>query len=131
MTRDPSWDRLAGARVGRLATTAPRIVPITFAVVGRTVVHAVDHKPKATRALARLQDIRRDPRVALLVDHYDEDWTQLWWVRADGLARVHEPDEAPAAVDALVAKYRQYAERRPDGPVVVLDVQRLSGWAAG
>jgi PPOX class probable F420-dependent enzyme len=129
MTGDTAWARLAAARVGRLATTAPRIVPVTFAVVGEAIVHAVDHKPKATRELARLEDLRRDPRASLLVDHYDdEDWSQLWWVRADGTARVLDVAEAREAVDALVEKYPQYAERRPGGPVVVLDVQRISRW---
>jgi PPOX class probable F420-dependent enzyme len=128
MTDDAAWARLATARVGRLATTAPRIVPVTFALVGGTIVHAVDHKPKATRMLARLEDLRRDPRASLLVDHYEEDWSQLWWVRADGTARVLDVAEAGDAVDALAAKYPQYAERRPDGPVVVLDVQRISAW---
>ena len=130
MNDDAAWARLAAGRVGRFATSAPRIVPVTFAVVGSAVVHAVDHKPKATRALARVEDIRRDPRASLLVDHYDEDWSQLWWVRADGAARVLDATEATEAIDALVGKYPQYAERRPDGPVVVLDVQRISGWEA-
>ena len=128
MTDEAAWARLAAARVGRLATSAPRIVPVTFAVVGATIVHAVDHKPKATRTLARIEDLRRDPRASLLVDHYDEDWSQLWWVRADGTARVLDVAEAGEAVDALVEKYPQYAERRPAGPVVVLDVQRVSAW---
>jgi PPOX class probable F420-dependent enzyme len=129
MTDDAAWARLAAARVGRLATSAPRIVPVTFAVVGEAIVHAVDHKPKATRELARVEDLRRDPRASLLVDHYDdEDWSQLWWVRADGTARVLDVAEAREAVDALVEKYPQYAERRPGGPVVVLDVQRISRW---
>jgi PPOX class probable F420-dependent enzyme len=130
VTDDAAWTRLAAARVGRLATTAPRIVPVTFAIVGHAVVHAVDHKPKTTRALARLEDVRRDPRVSLLADHYDEDWSQLWWVRADGTARVLDAAEAPEAIDALAQKYAQYAERRPDGPVVVIAVQRMSGWEA-
>jgi PPOX class probable F420-dependent enzyme len=130
VTDEAAWTRLAAARVGRLATTAPRIVPVTFAVVGRTIVHAVDHKPKTTRALARLEDIRRDPRVSLLADHYDEDWSRLWWVRADGTARVLSVEQAPEAIDALAAKYPQYAERRPDGPVVLVAVERVSGWQA-
>jgi PPOX class probable F420-dependent enzyme len=130
MTGDAAWARLAAARVGRLATTAPRIVPVTFAVVGEAIVHAVDHKPKATRELARLEDLRRDPRASLLVDHYDEDWSRLWWVRADGTARVLDVAEATDALDALVEKYPQYAGRRPGGPVVVLDVHRVSGWDA-
>jgi PPOX class probable F420-dependent enzyme len=124
-----AWALLGGARVARLATVAPRIVPVTFAVAGTTVFHAVDHKPKATRALARLDDLRADPRASLLVDAYDDaDWTRLWWVRADGVARVL--DDAPEAIDRLVEKYPQYAERRPEGPVVALDVERISGWSA-
>jgi PPOX class probable F420-dependent enzyme len=131
MTDEQAWARLVAAPVARLATTAPRIVPVTFAVVGRAIVHAVDHKPKATRELARIEDIRRDPRVALLVDRYDDDWSRLWWVRADGRARVaDDAAEATGAIDALVAKYPQYAGHRPDGPVVVLDVERVSGWEA-
>jgi PPOX class probable F420-dependent enzyme len=124
------WELLGTARVARFATTAPRIVPVTFAVVGETVVHAVDHKRKATRALARLEDLRNDPRASLLVDRYDENWSVLWWVRVDGIARVEEAANACAAVDALVAKYPQYRERRPEGPVVALDVERISGWSA-
>lgn len=131
MNEEAAWQRLRAARVGRLATTAPRIVPVTFAVVGETIVHAVDHKPKSTRALARLEDLRRDPRAALLVDHYDdEDWTQLWWVRADGIARVVAAADAPEAIEALATKYPQYAERRPEGPVVLLTVERVSAWEA-
>ena len=127
--------RFGSARRAVLATSGsdnqPHLVPVTFALLDHDVlVHAVDHKPKATRALARVEDIRRDPRASLLVDHYDEDWSQLWWVRADGAARVLDATEATEAIDALVGKYPQYAERRPDGPVVVLDVQRISGWEA-
>jgi PPOX class probable F420-dependent enzyme len=125
---DP-WARLASARVARLATSAPRIVPVTFAIAGETIYHAVDHKPKATRQLARLDDLRADPRASLLVDHYDDaDWTRLWWVRADGTARIL--DDAPEAIDLLVEKYAQYRERRPEGPVIALDVQRIKGWEA-
>jgi PPOX class probable F420-dependent enzyme len=125
-----AWERLAAARVARLATSAPRVVPITFAVVGETVVHAVDHKPKTTRALARVRDLERDPRCSVLVDHYEEDWGALWWVRADGIARVVEMEDAREEIDALVAKYPQYAERRPDGPVIVLAVERIVAWDA-
>ncbi|WP_445150593.1 TIGR03668 family PPOX class F420-dependent oxidoreductase [Baekduia sp. Peel2402] len=131
MTDERAWELLGGARVARFATTAPRVVPVTFAVVGRSIVHAVDHKPKATRALARVEDLRRDPRASVLVDHYgDADWSALWWVRADGAARVLEAAEATAELDALVAKYPQYAERRPEGPVIALDVERIVSWSA-
>jgi PPOX class probable F420-dependent enzyme len=130
---DEWWALLARARVARLATVradgSPSIVPVCFAIAGATIYHAVDYKPKATRALARLDHLAGEPRAALLADHYDdEDWTRLWWVRADGRARVL--DDAPDAIDLLVARYAQYRERRPEGPVVALDVQRISGWSA-
>jgi PPOX class probable F420-dependent enzyme len=124
-------ERFASARVARLATAGedgPHLVPIVFAVVGETIFHAVDHKPKRTTALRRLANVSVNPRVALLADHYEEDWSALWWVRADGTARVLE--DAPEAIDLLVERYPQYRERRPEGPVVALDVERISGWEA-
>jgi PPOX class probable F420-dependent enzyme len=132
-----AWARLAAARVARLATTtpdgAPHVVPITFAVVGETIAHAIDHKPKSTRALARVRNLRADPRASALVDRYDDDWDALWWVRADGRAEILEVDDAEASdlIDALVAKYEQYrGGRRPQGPVIALRVERVSGWEA-
>ncbi|HET6507406.1 MAG TPA: TIGR03668 family PPOX class F420-dependent oxidoreductase [Baekduia sp.] len=127
-----AWERLAAARVARFATTAPRIVPVTFVVSDGAVFHAVDHKPKSTRALARLEDLRRDPRASLLVDQYDEDWSALWWVRADGRAAILAGDDprAAPALDLLVEKYPQYADRRPEGPVIALDVERIASWSA-
>ena len=136
MTNDLLAARFAAARVARLATVgpdgAPHVVPITFAVAGATIVHAVDHKPKRTRALQRLVNIAAHPAVSVLADHYEDDWRALWWVRADGRARIVDADtaEGAAAVDALVARYAPYRETRPAGPVVVVDVERWSGWAA-
>jgi PPOX class probable F420-dependent enzyme len=129
---------LAGARVARFATLAtdgrPHLVPVCFAVAGAVVYHAVDHKPKATRRLARLAHLDADPRAALLADHYDDaDWSALWWVRADGRARVLDDAGAPEAaraLDLLAGRYTQYRERRPAGPVVALDVERLTSWSA-
>ena len=122
--------RFAAARVARLATVSadgmPHLVPVTFAVDGDTVVIAVDHKPKRTTDLKRLRNIAAQPRVSLLADHYDEDWDQLWWVRADGRARV--ADTGP--VDLLVAKYPQYTGRPPAGPVIVVEIELWRGWAA-
>ncbi|MGW4404370.1 TIGR03668 family PPOX class F420-dependent oxidoreductase [Nonomuraea sp. NPDC004702] len=121
-----------GARVARLATAdaagVPRVVPVTFAVLGNDVVTAVDHKPKSTHDLARLRDIRANPRVSLLADHYEDDWTRLWWARADGTATVCE-DGHDAALRALAGKYDQYRRRPPEGPVIVVAVSRWSGWA--
>lgn len=133
MRQDESWARarFAAARVARLATVspegAPRIVPVTFAVTGGRIVSAVDRKPKSTTRLRRLADIEAEPRVSVLVDEYDDDWSQLWWARADGRAQVLASyDVAP-----LVAKYQQYRALPPSGPVVVVEVERWSGWSAG
>ncbi|WP_316247644.1 TIGR03668 family PPOX class F420-dependent oxidoreductase [Nonomuraea sp. PA05] len=127
--------RFAAQRVARLARLAPdgtpRVVPITFAILDGDVVTAVDHKPKTTTDLARLRDIQANPAVSVLADHYEDDWTRLWWVRADGLARVLDGgEERERALDALVAKYAQYRERRPAGPVVLVEVTRWSEWSA-
>jgi PPOX class probable F420-dependent enzyme len=129
------WELLGTARVARLATIAPggrpSLVPVCFAAIGGVIYHAVDHKPKATRALARLEHVRAEPRAALLADHYAEDWSALWWVRADVVARVLEAGtEAETALDLLAERYAQYRERRPKGPAVALDVERISGWSA-
>ncbi|GII63521.1 PPOX class F420-dependent oxidoreductase [Sphaerisporangium krabiense] len=128
--------RLADARVARLGTTgddlAPHLVPITFAVQGGRILTAVDHKPKTTTDLRRIRNIRANPKVCVLVDHYDEDWTRLWWVRADGLATVlRDEDERLPALGALIAKYPQYAERPPAGPVIAIDVVRYAAWSSG
>jgi PPOX class probable F420-dependent enzyme len=123
--------RFAGARVARLATVGagggPHLVPVTFALRGDRIVIAVDHKPKRTTELARLRHIEADPRVSLLADHYSEDWDRLWWVRADGTARVERADPD---VSWLVEKYPQYASRPPAGPVIVVDVAKWRGWSA-
>ncbi|MGN6607862.1 MAG: TIGR03668 family PPOX class F420-dependent oxidoreductase [Jatrophihabitans sp.] len=133
LTGDEARERFAGGRVARLATVragAPRVVPIVFAVEGDTVYSAVDHKPKSTRALLRLDDVATQPEVSLLVDEYAEDWSQLWWARADGRARVLKESKAEAAIELLVARYDEYARNRPLGPVLAIAVSRWSGWAA-
>src|SRR3990170_1270448 len=84
--------RVEQARVARLATVrpdgSPHLVVVTFALSGDTVVTAVDDKPKRTQQLQRLRNLQERPAATLLVDHYDEDWSQLWWVRLDGDAHV-------------------------------------------
>jgi PPOX class probable F420-dependent enzyme len=130
-------ERLAMARVARLATAGadgrPHIVPFTFVAVEDRILHAVDHKPKRTADLRRLRNIRENPRVSVLVDRYDdEEWDRLWWVRADGEARVIEDDEGRAEpVRLLGEKYLQYREHVPEGPVVEIRVTRWSGWTYG
>jgi len=121
--------------VARLGTCGedqePHLVPVTFAVVGEVVVVAVDDKPKTTTNLRRLRNIEENPHVAFLADRYEEDWSRLWWVRADARASVVRAGaQWVRAVDLLVAKYPQYGARRPAGPVIWAEVARWSGWSS-
>ena len=127
-------ERFAAARVARLATAdaegRPHLVPVVFAVDGDRVYSVVDAKPKRTTELRRLRNVASNPCVALLADHYEEDWDALWWVRAEGTARVLDPesdDEAARAVELLRARYPQ---QRAVGAVLAVDVERWSGWSA-
>jgi PPOX class probable F420-dependent enzyme len=127
--------RIMEARVARLATAdtsaRPHVVPITFALDGDTIYFAVDAKPKRTTDLKRLRNIKANPAVAVLVDHYEEDWGSLWWVRIDGTARVlDDAAEARRAMDRLVSRYPQYQKARPSGPVVAISIERMTGWSA-
>jgi len=137
VTAEEARRLFAEARVARLATVdasgRPHLVPVVFAVSGDAVVSAVDAKRKRTTALRRLDNVRRNPRVALLADHYDDsDWDALWWVRADGSARVLDAGtpEARRAIALLAERYRQYREAPPRGSVLAVDVERWSGWRA-
>jgi PPOX class probable F420-dependent enzyme len=127
--------RLAQARVAHLATTdpdgRPHLVPITFAFADDTLYTAVDAKPKRSRTLRRIENARRRPHVTVLVDHFDEDWTKLWWVRARGRARVLDGGaEADRALALLVERYDQYREDPPTVPVLAIDVEEWRGWSA-
>lgn len=125
--------RVSDARVARLATVTragrPHVVPCTFALDGDVVLTAVDHKPKSTMALRRLDNVRANPYASLLVDHYDDDWAGLWWVRVDGPAHVAEggPDRDRAR-ELLAAKYDQYRLRPPEGPAIVIRIERWRSW---
>jgi PPOX class probable F420-dependent enzyme len=135
VTGDEARTRFVGARVARLATSdssgQPHLVPIVFAVDGDRLFTAVDHKPKRGVALRRLANISGNPKVSVLVDEYDEDWSRLWWARADGLAAVLDPGSADStlALDRLVERYPEYQRLRPGGPVVSIEVHRWSGWS--
>ena len=138
MTPEQQRRLFAAARVARLATAdaagIPHLVPIVFVVVHDTIYTAVDAKPKRTTALRRLTNVAANPNVSVLVDHYnDADWSDLWWVRADGSGRVLEADEPEArrAIDLLAERYpQQHSDDRPQGPVLAIDVVRWSGWSA-
>lgn len=107
------------------------MVPFTFAVDGDVIYSAVDAKPKSTTNLRRLRNIRDNPSVAVLADHYEDDWSALWWVRADGLAAVVSDAEVMARPLGLLAdRYPQYRASPPAGPVIVIRVDRWTGWTA-
>jgi PPOX class probable F420-dependent enzyme len=125
----------AAAPVARLATITPRgaphLVPIVFAVHGDTIYSAVDAKPKRTTALARLDNVAAHPQVAVLADHYEDDWSALWWVRADGRGRVLSQPEAEGEISCAIALLAErYPQQRGAGTVLAVDVDRWSGWAA-
>jgi len=125
-------ERVGSARVARLATTRPagrpHLVPVCFVLEGDTAYSAIDQKPKSTRALQRLANLRAHPEAALLVDHYDEDWANVWWVRLDATGRVLAAGgEEDRALASLREKYEQYRRDPPAGPVIALDV---AGWRA-
>ena len=141
MDREEAIARLRSARVGRIATVTadarPHVVPFVFALVERDrdvlAYWAVDRKPKHTERPQRLRNLERNPAAEFVVDGYDEDWRALWWVRASGTGRVVDdasPEHA-AALGALASKYQQYASEPPPGPVIAIDIERISGWRAG
>ncbi|WP_432824540.1 TIGR03668 family PPOX class F420-dependent oxidoreductase [Dactylosporangium sp. CA-092794] len=133
MTEAEARRRFAASPVARLATATPEgvphVVPIVFGIEGDTVYHGVDAKPKRDTALRRLANLAANPRAALLVDHYEDDWAALWWVRADGLAREVDPAgaEGRRALELLAARYPRYSLR---GSLIGIDVTRWTGWAA-
>lgn len=130
---DPLLSRFDNERVGHLATVrpqgSPHIVPVVFAADADRIVTPIDWKPKTGRRLQRLINIEENASVSLLVQHYDEDWDQLWWIRADGEATIHEHGALfEEGVTTLETKYLQYRDRPIEGPLIVISPYRLSGW---
>jgi PPOX class probable F420-dependent enzyme len=128
--------RVGGARVARLATIdpdgRPHLVPICFALEGDVLYSAVDQKPKRWRDLRRVRNVRERGWATVLVDHYEEDWSALWWVRIRGRARVLEDgEESRRALSVLAEKYPQYRRDPPAGPVLAMEVAEWREWAAG
>ena len=132
LTAEDARALLAEQRVARLATVrpdgSPHLVAICFACSGDTIYSAVDSKPKRTPQLARLANIAAEPRVAILADHYEDDWRRLWWVRVDGRARIAGPADRVRALELLTARYPQYRDQPPQGPVLAVHAERWSGW---
>lgn len=125
--------RVRAARVARLATVSsegqPHLVPCCFVLVGDVVYSAVDGKPKSTLALRRLANLRENPHASLLVDHYSDNWSTLWWIRVDGDGRVLDDGaERADAIDLLMVKYPVYAVERPPGAVIAIDISVWRSW---
>lgn len=131
------WARemLAAARVARLGLLdddgRPRVLPVTFALVGDVAWSAIDRKPKAAgREPARLRYLRRRPEVALTVDRYEDDWGRLAWVQVLGDARIFEAAGQDEAMAALSGKYEQYRAEPPPGPLIAIEPVRALAWRA-
>ena len=125
---------LETARVGRLGLLdlegAPRVLPVTFAVAEGRIWSAVDRKPKRPAEPARLRFLRRDPRAALTVDRYSDDWDRLAWVQALGRVEIVDAGDGAAGLGALSAKYEAYREEAPPGPLLALRPERYLCWRA-
>jgi PPOX class probable F420-dependent enzyme len=135
MKHDKAVGRFADAAVARLATATddgvPHLVPIVFAVLNDTIYTAVDGKPKSGRRLRRLANIEQNPQVSVLVDRYADDWSRLWWVRADGVARIHTDDPVVEVGHSLLrAKYPQYESVSLDSTLIAVEVARWSSWSS-
>lgn len=135
-TRDVEVRRRVGqARVARLATVdgqgRPHVVPICFALADDVLYSAVDGKPKRSPRLKRLENIRANPNVTVLVDHYEDDWSRLWWVRLRGRGRVLEGgEERDRALALLADKYPQYRAQPPVDAVIAIDLDEWREWRA-
>ena len=134
LSADEARRRLVAARTAYLATVRadgrPHVVPIVLAVDGDRIYSIADPKPKDGLDLLRHRNIRANPSVSLVVDEYDEAWERLWWVRADGTARVAEegPDR-DTAIGLLRARYPQYGSwTAPFGAATVIGIERISSW---
>ena len=125
--------RVSAARVGRLATTRPdgrpHVVPCCFTVEESTAYTAVDAKPKSSNRLQRIRNLERNAAATLVTDHYEEDWSNLWWVRLDGIARILASSrERDAALELLALKYVQYRDEPPPGPVIAIEIENWRAW---
>jgi PPOX class probable F420-dependent enzyme len=129
-------NRFEESVIGVLATVnhdgSPHLVPITFALAGNKLVTGVDHKPKRTLALKRLTNIRHNPRVSVLVQHYSPDWSGLWWARADGTATLIEPEDRRhrVAAELLAERYVQYREHPIREYIIEIDIEHWAEWTS-
>ncbi len=135
MNRNNITHRLGVAPSATLGTISrsgrPHLVPIVFAYEDGVLYSAVDQKPKSTYRLRRLRNIETNPDVSVLVDHYEDDWTRLWWVRLDGTAGVMRSGPGfRRGLALLTRKYAIYTTKPPPGPVIEIRVQEIRSWSA-
>jgi PPOX class probable F420-dependent enzyme len=105
-------------------------VPVVYVVEDGCIVIPIDAvKPKRGLRLQRLRNLDADPRAVLLVDHYDPDWSRLWWVRVHGLT--HEAAPTGSQLDRLASAFPAYAAIGTVPSVIVLAPDEVTGWAAG
>ena len=136
LSKLPTWatELLESARIARLGLLdldkGPRVLPVTFAVASGAIWSAIDQKPKSTPEPARLRFLRNDPRVALTVDRYSDDWDELAWVQVLGKVELLDATDAGEGMAALAAKYEPYRDAPPPGPVLRLDPRRCLHWRA-
>jgi PPOX class probable F420-dependent enzyme len=125
---------LETARVGRLGLLdqegGPRVLPVTYAIADGRIWSAIDRKPKRPGEPARLRFLRRDPRAALTVDRYSDDWDQLAWAQVLGRVSIIEVADGANGLEALSAKYEQYRREPPPGPLLALQPERYLWWRA-
>jgi len=127
--------RLASARSATLGTTdgagRAHLVPIVFACREGVIYTAIDAKPKTTLRLRRIRNIEINPQVSVLVDHYEDDWDRLWWIRLDGVAQIaNDGPLRETALAILTEKYAVYADQPPPGPAIAITVERIRSWSA-
>lgn len=132
--------RIDAARSAHLATAsadaAPHLIPVVFALNRDAVYIAIDEKPKTTTRIRRLRNIEENPQAALLIDHYDDDWTKLWWIMLRGRAEILTPgtwtaSEANDALSALRTRYPQYAAHAlEERPLIRLTITNVTRWSA-
>jgi PPOX class probable F420-dependent enzyme len=136
LTEVVAWanNLLERERVGRLGLLddegAPRVLPVTFALAEGVVWSAIDQKPKRSAEPARLRFLRRDPRAALTVDRYSDNWEELAWIQVLGTVRIVDAGDGAAGLAALSEKYDQYREEAPPGPLLALAPERYLWWRA-
>ena len=135
LTPNEIQQRLAGARSATLGTTdgtgRAHLVPIVFAYRDGVIYTAIDAKPKTTLRLRRIANIELNPQVSVLVDHYEDDWDRLWWIRLDGVARIASDGSLrESALEVLTEKYPVYAAQPPPGPAIAITVERIRSWSA-